>query len=165
MAISRLDSRRRALAGVAIVGLIGTGSVVSGQQPAGGLPNIGEQILAALGALQASVDALGAVAESTVRTTPAVFIEHTVRCTATNVSSEPRTIKIETVSGLSGTVLATLNDPFAAGQAGTVSFFDVAGGGTRYCRFTVLDGTRADIRGSLASESASNGLLVALPAE
>jgi hypothetical protein len=183
MSISRLDSKRCALAGAAIVVLIGTGSVVSGQRSASGVPATGDEILATLGALagtthnveagidrlQSDVDALQVsvdiVAKSTVRTTPDLWISTTAVCMVRNVSGGPRTIKIELVN-YSGAIIETDTSLTAPGTTEVITGSD-GESGPKSCRFTVLDGTRADIRGSLSIARANNALdsLVAVAAE
>jgi len=106
-------------------------------------------IQSALAALQQSVNSIGSqLAPSNVRfTAPADLpLGDLGSCIAVNVSVQARTIAVQ-ILNLDGQVAEDLGT--AVVQPG-----HSAGGGNRqgdffYCKFTVVDGTRNDIRGSM----------------
>jgi len=181
MSFSHSKGILRSVVGVAIL-VLGAGAVLSGQSQQGGLPALFEQILAAvtglagqtsdvkagIEGLQASIDALGAPAESQVRTTPTVFFRTGVAdCISTNVSSQPRHVKIEMINGNTGAVIFSEGGSIETAPGVSRSVGIVGGTGRTYCRFTVLDGTRADIRATLTrgGSIADDTSLLAVPAE
>jgi len=108
-----------------------------------------KELQSALGAIQASIDAIAQGASVNTRFTPPVDIASPdlASCVGINVSSQPKTIQVQIIN-LLGVVAE--NFPPVLVQPGRG-----AGGGNRsgdfyYCKFTVLDGTKADIRGSMS---------------
>ena len=103
----------------------------------------------ALAALQGSVDALGQGSNVNTRFTPPVDVAAVgdlASCTAINVSSQPKSIQVQIFDSF-GAVAE--NFPASVVPPGRI-----VGGGNRagdfyYCKFTVIDGTKADIRGSM----------------
>ena len=87
-------------------------------------------------------------------------------CIVTNVSSEPRHIKIEMVNFNNGDIIAAFEsaDPSFPGMGRSIG--PPYSAGAAYCRFTVLDGTREDIRGSLTIvNTPEGGSKIVVPAE
>lgn len=102
----------------------------------------------ALATLQKSIDAISQESQVNTRLTPPVDVAppDLASCIATNVSAQPKNVQVQIVN-LSGVVAE--NIPVGVLQPGTGG-----GGGNRtadffYCKFTVVDGTRADIRGAM----------------
>ena len=131
---------------VLTVGLLtsGVGGIVvmaQGQNPL-------EQIERALQELQQSVDALGA--SSNIAVTPALRLNNDlIACKAVNVADTNRDVRLQLINFL-GEVVFEETRSVVPGGIGTLSasFF-----GSHYCRFTVLNGTKADIRGSFEIQS------------
>jgi hypothetical protein len=94
-------------------------------------------------ALQASLDAH--IAPSHFRWTPAASLGNSnLECIVVNISDVQKTVHVELKGGDGSTrTEATVNlAPGAASRA-----VNLVGSGTLYCEFTVIGGTRADIRG------------------
>jgi hypothetical protein len=178
--------RVRWLLGTAMVAAVTCAGVVVAAQGTTPLPVLVEQILTAVGAMQAdvdgleasvdqvqvSVDALGAPAQSQSRATAAAFFRSgVVDCVQTNVSAEPRSVRIELVNAASGVVVISDGGqvPTPPWRSRSVGAFSSAFTGTALCRFTVLDasGTRADIRAHLTigASSANDTTLLSVLAE
>jgi hypothetical protein len=105
----------------------------------------------ALSELETKVDNIGATVESNVRASAPIFAAGGtgavgLACPASNISDETKTIHIELISfgGVIDQENLTLQ---AGGHAQTVTARGL--GSTAYCKFTVLDGTREDIRGAM----------------
>jgi hypothetical protein len=132
---------------LAAVLLLGGGTAVLAQ----GAPGAYEQLLAALVSLQQSVNAIGKV--SNVAVTPMVVVgQGDIGCFWVNVASAPRTVEIQLISGPDGTVVfehpaPVPIDPGKRMGIGVNAPRDFSG--HAYCRFTVVDGTKADIRANL----------------
>lgn len=122
-----------------------------------GAPGAFEQFLAALAQLQTSVNsvqqsvnALGA--SSNVRFTPAVAVfSGTIVCTFVNVTNAARQVHLQLINQEGNVVIERGGTP--ATEAGEINAVAVVApaqfGGYAYCKFTVLDGTKADIRANL----------------
>jgi hypothetical protein len=117
--------------------------------------------------IQTDVAALTASEQSNVRVTPGLFLEpnQSLLFSVTNVGSVPHKIKVERVDRLgnidviiSGETLQPSHS--TDGNVGTVSFV-----GSYYLKFTVLDGSRADIRASAQQLLGPDVLGAALAAE
>lgn len=187
MSMPSLRGQRRLLVSGAVVILLGvTGTIVSGQAPPfqGGLPNLVEQILQSLtglqgssddlqdsvDALQQAVNGLSTATQSPVRFTAKAFFRHGVAdCAAVNVSNAPRHIQITMVNGGTGATLTSDNGILATAagasrSAGIASSFFT---GSIYCKFNVLDGTGADIRGNMifGASLADDATLLSIEAE
>ena len=111
-------------------------------------------------ALQASLDAH--IAPSHFRWTPAAFASaDLVTCRVVNISDVEKTIHIEVKTGDG----SNATERMANVAPGAVA---IAGTGVRrgsfHCKFTVIGGTRADIRGTLSWVN-PDGRSVQLPAE
>jgi hypothetical protein len=104
---------------------------------------------------------IAASAPGNTRTTPPVvaFAPDTIFCTATNVSAASKNIRVQVINA---NTAATLFDTGAAGSPVSPNLStagSAAGGaaGTRaICKFTVVNGTKDDIRAVLALFAASN---------
>ena len=103
----------------------------------------------ALAALQGSVDALGQGSQVNTRFTPPVDVAAVgdlASCTAINVSSQPKSIQVQIFNSF-GTVAE--NFPASVVPPGRIVGGGNRGGDFYYCKFTVVDGTKADIRGGM----------------
>jgi len=104
---------------------------------------------------------IAASAPGNTRITPPVvaFAPDTIFCTATNVSAASKNIRVQVINA---NTAATLFDTGAAGSPVSPNLStagSAAGGaaGTRaICKFTVVNGTKDDIRAVLALFAASN---------
>jgi hypothetical protein len=104
-------------------------------------------------ALQASMNASIAPAQANVRITPVLgSSSHDVSCTVVNVSASTRTIRIENIGVVVEPLVTT--DPMSPGAIFAIIRPDATG--PFYCRFTVIDGTRTDIRGSIRVKSSAS---------
>ena len=141
-------ARRIALAAAL---LIGGGTAVLAQ----GAPGVFEQLLAALVSLQQSVNAIGAV--SNVAVTPMVQVgQGDIGCYWVNVASAPRTVEIQLINAPVGTVVFEHPNPVPIDPGKRMGIIVVAPRdftGQAYCKFTVVDGTKADIRANLTVTS------------
>jgi hypothetical protein len=101
--------------------------------------------------VQQSVTALGAT--SNFAFTSAVIVESgIIDCGHINVSSVDRHVTTQLINANTGAVLIEGGGTIATppGRFRGVGAFSPGGfSGTAYCKFTVLDGTKADIRGAL----------------
>jgi hypothetical protein len=117
-----------------------------------GIGTIGASVTAlqsALTTLQTSVDGLKSASNSNVRVTPPVDIAppDLASCGLVNVSTKSRTVKTEIVD-LNGLVN---EGPFTVTLLpGTGNAFGNRTANFFYCRFTVLDGVKADIRAGMS---------------
>lgn len=109
-----------------------------------------EQLQARVGALQERVNALIASDDANARFTPAVLlVEGTLRCTVVNVAEEPRTIVTKVVDADTAETVREGTGIFPPRRVGFIAVADTILTGRGYCHFTVIDGTRKDIRGSI----------------
>ena len=112
-------------------------------------------------ALQASVDALGAPSQVNFRWTPPVDTAFdAMECIAVNITDVEKTIHIElkTRDGVNETEATVNVAPGKHGRALVAERF-----GQFHCKFTVINGTRADIRAALLGFG--NGHSFQIPAE
>jgi Nucleopolyhedrovirus P10 protein len=103
----------------------------------------------ALTTLQTSVDGLKSESNANVRVTPPVDVAppDLASCGLVNVSTQSRTVKTEIV-GIDGVVN---EGPFTSTLLpGTGNAFGNRTANFFYCRFTVLDGVKADIRAGMS---------------
>jgi hypothetical protein len=114
---------------------------------------------------------IAADAPGNTRITPSVvaFSPDTIFCTATNISATSKNLRVQVINANLGTILS---DTGAAGiptspNTSTAGSTASGAGGTRaICKFTVVNGTKDDIRGVLAlfsGATASDSVLA--PAE
>jgi hypothetical protein len=109
-----------------------------------------EQLQASVGALQERVNGLIASDEANTRVTPAVLlVEGTLRCTVVNVAEEPRTIVAQVVDADTAEIVRERTGTFPPRRVDFIAVADTILTGRGYCQFTVIDGTRKDIRGSI----------------
>jgi len=144
--IRRMNSRTsRSVAFVSLLGAILVGGLMAAPVKAQS-NNPLDVLLAMMTALRTNVNALLSIAQTNVRITPvAPTISQEVGCYAVNVSAGPRTIRFE-IHGRGEPDITTTT--LAPGAIHLVDeFFDVSF--AAYCKFVVMDGTRADIRGSI----------------
>jgi hypothetical protein len=124
-----------------------------------GAPGALTQILALLQELQTSVNtvqqsvnALGA--SNNFLFTPVVIVESgIIDCNHVNVTNEDRHVLTELINAGTGAVVASGSGtiPTPPGRSRGVGAVAPLGfNGTGFCKFTVLDGTKADIRANLA---------------
>ena len=170
-----------------IAGVVGTSLIVSlsssavAQNPNPGNPSVLAAVQSlqssvaagfaalqtAIASLQTAVQALTPPAASNLRFTPPIFLSDNqgILCAVTNVATASRTIKVELIRQ-SGAVQSTFlsgNFPLDPGETSAGSIAPPAG--PYYCRYTVLNGTRADIRGTAESLLGGGAIGVAVAAE
>jgi hypothetical protein len=115
-----------------------------------------DAIASQLTALQTSVNALSAPNQTNIRFTPPLIVSssNVAACFSVNITDVTRTVQIQVLSD-SGTVIDDSgNVTLAAGHTWIISVFGSSLGETVYCKFTVVDGSRADIRAALGIFSA-----------
>ena len=104
-----------------------------------------------LASIQTTVNSLIPPAQGQVRQSPPLFFAsaggNTIACPVTNVASASREVNIEYVQGSTGAVVSTIGAVLEPGRTRMSAFVGFASD-NYYCRFTVLDGTRSDIRAS-----------------
>ena len=176
-----------------LVSMVGAGAVgrVAAAPPAfppkGGVPQLEEKILQAVTALQNSVqngftsilnalsdiqnslDTLTAPGQSDLRLTPAALFVNpdNAYCQVVNVSTATQTVQAQLIQD-DGTILVdTGKVSLAAGHALASLVAGTQPGVPTdvYCKFTVVGGSRADIRGSLSVGSAGKSVALSVPAE
>ena len=140
---------------------IATAGPVFAQTPS--ILQILARLQASVDAVQASLDALSAPSEVNFRLTPPVLRfqgdEGVSNCFVTNVSSATKNIRIQSLDR-TGAVSFQNENPIAAGAS---FWFGVVNLEATRCKFTVLDGTRSDIRGSIVVKFPTG--YASLPAE
>lgn len=104
-----------------------------------------------IAALQSSVDSLGTVGN--VAVTPPVIVKSGILdCIAINAADTDRNIAVDIVNAGTGASIVSVPG-LGSTQPGRVTgiglFSPSAFSGFAFCRFTVLNGTKADIRGSV----------------
>ena len=133
------------------------------------------KLQAAVSALDGKITAIGTAAidlqnsaDTNVRYSPPVFIAQTgaIVCSIANVTDSARALKMEVIAGDDGTVKTTFFSDFTLkAREGTVASAQLSRG-VFYCRYTVLDGTRSDIRGLAAVFDATGSMpTIQTPAE
>lgn len=142
------------------------GYLMSERASAQRIPSPGDPVLAAVqdvqrtigglqvdvNALQVSVDAQLALGDNHFRWTPAAFASaDLVTCKVVNVSDVPKTIHIELKTREGATQLETMVEP-APGASSSVGAGQPLNG-SFHCKFTVFNGTRADIRGTIVGRN------------
>lgn len=170
----------KSYAAVAVLVVAGFAVTVSAQKDNNGNPAILEAVkvvqatvdtlATTVSGLVTSVDALNAAAVSgntrfagpLVAASPDSF-----SCTATNVAAAARTVKVELING---NTAALISSNGAAGQllvpgTSTAAIAGLAGTTRAFCKFTVTDGVRTDIRGVLALYSGAGSDKVGVTAE
>jgi hypothetical protein len=165
--------KRNIIAGAVVVAVL-AGGVATAQTGNNGNPSIVqllESVQASVGSLaqslqtslaglqttltsiQSSLANLQAPAQSNMRFTHPIFIgdDQGVLCAVTNVASAERTVTVEVLNSAGVSALASGNPMFTVNlQAGHATAGSVGlARGIYYCKFTVVDGTRNDMRGSL----------------
>jgi hypothetical protein len=107
-------------------------------------------ILQALQDLQNSVNALSAPQQANVRFTPPVFIlaPDLGVCKVVNVSAVTQTVQIQARDAVGQVLFDSGNISLPSGQV--VGPVVSGAGGNVSCKFTVVGGSRTDIRGALA---------------
>ena len=97
--------------------------------------------------IQDSIDSVTATTDSNVRVTAPIPLvdDDTLLCAATNISATSKEITLEMIRD-GGQIMASFTAPVPSLLA-TAASKAVGAGGFFLCRFTVLDGTRSDIRG------------------
>jgi hypothetical protein len=112
---------------------------------------------ASVATLQTSLNTLiASTTEGNARITPAAVptSPDTGICTATNVTDAPRTIHVQMIDGNSGSLVS---ENGANGQLVQPGKSAVAPGATNKRLFTVVDGSRTDIRAGLAIYTPPSG--------
>jgi hypothetical protein len=143
-------SRSLLTSGLVVVSLCMAGArSASAQNP--GNPPIQDAIVSvqqSIDTLQKSVDALGSESKSNLRVTPPVVVSGPDQavCGFVNISADTRIVQTEIFDIIHGKV----DGPFVTtADPGKGAFFS-SSGGFLYCRMTVLDGVKADIRASMS---------------
>ena len=113
-------------------------------------------------ALQSSLDAQLAPMRVNFRWTPAVGAENDLRCMVVNISDVEKTIHFE-VRTRDGSTHHERMLNVAPGATGFVAVAARPAHGEFHCKFTVIGGTRADIRASL--QAFDDGRVLHIPAE
>ena len=131
------------------------------------LQNGGNSLQNSVNSLQNGVNSLQAGEQVNYRVTPPVFFgAASLFCNAANVSAAPRTVRLAIITR-QGTTLEGVQTQTL--QPGTSSIFTGIGLGVYQgyvsCRFTVTNGTKADIRGALTLLDAADKTLVTEHAE
>jgi hypothetical protein len=98
--------------------------------------------------VQAAIAHVAAPDQANVRTTPPfpVTTSAGAECSLTNVSTTAHTVKTELIDGQSNVTKSTTAS-VAAGFIGVLQVPNISGQ-RYYCKFTVIDGSRTDIRGT-----------------
>jgi hypothetical protein len=113
-------------------------------------------------ALQSSVDAQLAPLGVNFRWTPAVGAENDLRCMVVNISDVEKTIRFEVKTRNGSTYTDRMLD-VAPGATGFIAIAARPEHGEFHCKFTVIGGTRADIRASI--QAFRDGRDLHIPAE
>ena len=117
--------------------------------------------------LSTAVAGLGTSQASNVRSTPPMVFgdDPSITCTLANVDNAPHAIRAEVIRGFQGTVVNGFGGGYLVqpGEAQAGSFSLPGGSDVYYCRFTVIDGTRADVLGT--AERSSGGPRTVVAAE
>jgi hypothetical protein len=148
------------------VGLLisGVGATVAMAQGPGGGPLLEilkalEELQTSVNSVQESVSALGA--SNNYLFTPVVIVESgIIDCNHVNVTDADRHVLTELINSGTGAVVASASGaiPTPPGRSRGVGAVAPLGfNGTGYCKFTVLDGTKADIRANLALTENTGG--------
>ena len=114
----------------------------------GGVPQALAKLQESLDELAARLDEhTAASAVGNVRYTPEVLVgaSEDIACAASNVANEQRLVNLEIIAQ-PGNVAASTSIALQPGQA-SPQFVLSSGSGNYYCRLTVENGSRADIRG------------------
>jgi len=115
----------------------------------------------------------GGVAVAATRITPPFVVPSggTMVCTATNLSTAPRTVTIE-VRDFAGNLVpfanancSATNPKTSVVDPGAVTAIGCAGSGYRYCRFTINGAGKASLRGVLRVLDGAGATIGVLPAE
>ena len=112
-------------------------------------------------AIETTVQTLATPNSTNVRFTPPIFLGDAagILCAVSNVGDVEHQVRVEAIAGFGGAATMDFTITLKPGEASAGS-----GGpprGTYYCRFTVLDGVRSDIRGSAQSIGANPNLILA----
>ena len=107
----------------------------------------------AVTALQESVNALAEVNAGNVRSTAPVSLHQDVLgCTVSNISDQTRTVRFQSFGGGGAPIF---DFPLALAPNTSTGVFSDPFFGTAYCKFTVMNGTSADIRASISVHDAT----------
>ena len=142
-----------ALAGGVVMSGVGTPAAMAQGAPGAlqGILAALEQLQASITGVQQSVDALGAT--SNFLFTPVVIVESgIVDCNHVNVTATDKHVLTQLIDASTGDVVSQASAvvPTLPGRSRAAGAFSpVAISGHAYCKFTVEDGTKADIRANL----------------
>lgn len=148
-----------------LVGIIG--AVAVSWVSAAGLPSLEQQILqaiitlqnsvlAAIAGLQSSVNALGVSNQTNVLATPPFLItdsESSALCAANNVSETTKIVRFQ----IGGGSIPPIDEVHILPPMGGGSTVAYPAPGAVTCIFTVQNGTRAEVRGSISEIVTSTG--------
>ncbi len=153
---------------VTVLLLVGvSGVVVVSRVSAGGLPSLEKQILqaiialqdsvlAAIPGLQSSINALGTSNQTNVLATPPFLItdlESSALCAANNVSETTKFVRFQ-IGGGNAPPIDEVHIVPPMGGGFTLAY---PASGAMTCMFTVQNGARAEIRGSISEIVTSTG--------
>jgi hypothetical protein len=170
---------RLAVGTLALVAFVGFARTASAQDGNNGTPTIlqavqnlqttVDSLTERLITLQNSVNVLSAASQGQVRFTPPAFVfaPDDAGCEAVNVTNATRTVRLQLIDGLAGALLVDSgNVSIAPGVAYDVAKFLSPGQFFQaYCKFTVVDGSRTDIRADLTISVFAASIKLAVPAE
>jgi hypothetical protein len=143
-----------ALLGVGIVAYLMTGRVSAKEKDdpvITAIQNLQNSVVglqSTVNTLQTRIDALSPPEQSNVRWTPIVSVQQeAISCWVLNVSTSSRSVRIQLIRYLDGASIldATLPVPAGSVNAASQAFPALTG----YCKFTVVDGERSDIRANI----------------
>ena len=164
-----------AVGSLAVVGILAVTLSAQGSQDNSGNPAIlravtavqgtANDLLATLNALVTTVDGISAsTTPGNVLFTPAAAVHNpdVVICAVTNLSAGVLSVNLELIAGGGGLSLFSVPQTILPGGATGLSFAPVTSV-LAYCKFTVNDGTKNDVRGSLlaGAPASTNRLVVA----
>jgi hypothetical protein len=163
---------RKTYAGVAAFFVAaGLAARLSAQADNNGNPTILQAVRAVQSTLDGLVTTLNAFittqAPGNVSFTPAVvaFAPDTIICTATNVTAAARTIRVQVINGNTAASLAENSPTGISTGSGLSTAAAITATSTRaFCKVTVVNGTKTDVRGVLAlfaASTASDKLVIA----
>ena len=121
-----------------------------------------QNTLASLGtSLDSLRNALSLSAQANARFTPPVsaFPTDSVECDVVNVSSLMRVVRLQLINNVGLVIADSNNFPLSAGNTNVLTLTSAGSDEPIYCKFTVVDGSRTDIRGTI--EVIQSGVLSA----
>jgi hypothetical protein len=144
-----------------LLGIVVIGSLTIGETSAWGQSGSNPTIAAALQEIRTALENLTSTEQANVRTTPPMSTgsgaQSLLTCSVVNAASVNRRVRIRSVGNPNP---LDTTQALAPNQSLSIVVLTVAGSNV-HCTFTVLNGTRADIRGSMALSGGVTGVLAA----